>query len=345
MTSSPPRPPRRPRRPSWPPQVGRALRAGTLGLGTTLAACGGGSSQDAAPPPPVQAPATGLYMATQFSVDQLTEHTDLVYATRANPDGDQYTAGNRRAAETGAETLALRLDLSMPPNAVAGSPQPLVIWVHGGGFQSGSKEDFRAEMRSYAQAGYVAASINYRLTPDNARSPARRLQAITQASEDLMDAIRFLKSRAGTYHLDVQRIATLGSSAGGGMALINAVEPDTLAGTQSGVPRQSARVRAAVSTGATLVEGNLDTGSLLRVDPDDTPVLLLHANPTDRTTGATWSGHLLPTQARFTAAGVRCDVVAQPDMSHVVDLSVQGPWWEPVRRFLWTELDLAALPR
>src|SRR4051794_27150461 len=54
---------------------------------------------------------------------------------------------------------SLKLDLYRPE--AAGEPLPLVVWVHGGGWSAGSKENSQAVMLS--GRGFAVASINYRL--------------------------------------------------------------------------------------------------------------------------------------------------------------------------------------
>lgn len=290
-----------------------------------------------------EAPTSGLYLSPQFAESAIVQVRNVVYSQRSNEGGVQATSDKRRASEAGAPRLELTLDVAMPPNATASAPQPLVIGIHGGGFYGGSKEDMYGDLRSYVRAGYVVASINYRLTPANDTSAQRRWRAIQQATEDVMNAIRFLKANADTYHIDSSRITTLGSSAGGGIALLNAVEFDALAGSASDDSGRSSKVAAAISTGATLGEKGQDTDSLLRFDANDSPVLLLHAKPSDSVTGATWSDNVLPTQRRFEAAGIGCTVVAQPDRVHTVSLALDGPYASNIRPFLWRHLRLEGL--
>jgi acetyl esterase/lipase len=169
------------------------------------------------------------------------------------------------------------------------------------------------------------------------------VRALQQAMDDGMNAIRHLKANAAAYGIDPTRVATFGNSAGGAMSLVNAVEFDTLVNTVSDYPGVSSRVQAAVSTGATLVDANASADAYVHYDSADSPVLLFHANPTDGTSGATWSGSVLPTQARINGSGNTCTLVAQPDRSHTVDLSLGGEYWPATRQFLWDKLRLAAL--
>ncbi|GAB4110368.1 MAG: hypothetical protein Fur005_01860 [Roseiflexaceae bacterium] len=82
--------------------------------------------------------------------------------------------------------------------------QPLIIWIHGGAFRMGSKED--DVPLEYLAKGYAIASLNYRLS-QHALFPAQ--------IEDCKAAVRFLRAHAEEYRLDPQRFAAWGSSAGG----------------------------------------------------------------------------------------------------------------------------------
>ncbi|HSI56018.1 MAG TPA: alpha/beta hydrolase [Ideonella sp.] len=313
----------------------------TLGCGLQ-AGCGGGGGAAPAPTAAVVGP---LYAQAHYTDSQLARYPEQRYSTRPNEGGLQYSSDNHKTAEAGSTTLDLRLDVAVPPNASAQSPQPLLVWVHGGGFMAGSKEDMLEQALSYARAGYVVASIDYRLTPfERQQTFAGREAAIKQATEDAMNAVRYLKLNASRFHIDTTRTAVLGSSAGGAIALFNAIEFDTLAGAVSDDPAVSSRVDAAIDNAGTYRDATYDSDRFLRYDAGDTPVLLLHANPTDGVTGTTWAGHALPTQQRIAASGNSCTLVAQPDLSHSVDLSLGGPYWAHIQPFLLAQLRLPASP-
>lgn len=309
----------------------------TLSLLGLLASCGGGGSG-------VQS--IGDYFQTAvFQAAQVQTHANVEYSRRPNAGGTQYTSDSRKASELGTDTLTLLMDIWVPPNATSATPMPLVVFVHGGGFKEGGKEDgyIVADAVSYARAGFVTASVNYRLTPDNTATPDIRLAAITQGADDVMNAVRFLKKNASTYHIDASRVAIVGTSAGGALALVDAVQADELAGTTNDYPGTSAKVSAVVSTGATLVDRYSDTSGLLRYDSTDAPVLLFHANPTDSTTGATWNDNAVPTCDAINGSGNSCTKVAQPDMTHTVSMNLFDKWWPTIQPFLWNELLLANL--
>lgn len=97
-----------------------------------------------------------------------------------------------------------KLDLYLPEKAER--PLPLIIWVHGGGWQNGSKDGCPPLRAGYVAQGYAVASINYRLS-GHAVFPAQ--------INDCKAAIRWLRAHAKEYSLDPQRFGVWGSSAGG----------------------------------------------------------------------------------------------------------------------------------
>jgi acetyl esterase/lipase len=295
-----------------------------------LASCGGGGSS---------AQRVGEYFQSAvFQSAQIQSYGNVRFSQRPNAGGEQYTSDARKSSELGTSTLSLLMDVWVPPNATSLTPMPLVVFVHGGGFNMGGKEDRADDARSYASAGFVTASVNYRLTPDNTASAERRQTAIIQAADDLMNAIRFLKKNAATYHIDTSRVAIVGTSAGGALSLVDAVEADTLDGTVNDFPGVSSKVHAVVSTGATLVDDQFDSSSLLTYDSGDAPVLMFHANPTDGTTGATWTGNVVPTCNAINGAGDSCTAVSTPNGGHTVPIDLASKWWATIQPFLWTEL-------
>jgi acetyl esterase/lipase len=96
---------------------------------------------------------------------------------------------------------ALKLDLYQPRDAA--SP-PLVVWVHGGAWRGGSKDNM--PLNELVNRGFAIASVDYRLSPV-AKFPAQ--------VRDCKAAIRFLRANAERYGFDASRIGIAGSSAGG----------------------------------------------------------------------------------------------------------------------------------
>jgi acetyl esterase/lipase len=96
-----------------------------------------------------------------------------------------------------------KLDLYFPKDRTS-APLPVVIWVHGGGWQNGNR--YPCPALFLTEAGYAVASLGYRLS-DEAIFPAQ--------IHDCKAAIRFLRSHAEEYGIDPQQFGVWGSSAGG----------------------------------------------------------------------------------------------------------------------------------
>jgi len=89
----------------------------------------------------------------------------------------------------------------------AKGPAPLVVFVHGGGWKRGSKDNATGQFKPvhYPQLGYAFASINYRLVPD---------ATVEQQAADVAGAVRALIDRAGALGIDRRRVVIMGHSAG-----------------------------------------------------------------------------------------------------------------------------------
>jgi acetyl esterase/lipase len=100
---------------------------------------------------------------------------------------------------------AQKLDIYLPPDG--NGPFPVVVDIHGGAFAIGDKRDIHLmSFLSGLERGYAVVSLNYRLSGE----------AIFPAGlQDIKTAIRWLKANTEPYHLDGNRIAACGGSAGG----------------------------------------------------------------------------------------------------------------------------------
>ena len=105
----------------------------------------------------------------------------------------------------------LRLDLYRPPHAEGSLP--IVIMIHGGGWTEGDKRDLPDLNEYLASRGYVVASVAYRLAPR---------WTFPAAQDDVAAAIQYVKDLEHTHSLDPNRIALVGRSAGGQIALLSA---------------------------------------------------------------------------------------------------------------------------
>jgi len=100
------------------------------------------------------------------------------------------------------------MDLYLPPNT--GKSTPIVINIHGGGWNKGNKES-QTGFNSFFKKGYAVANIAYRLS-QQATAPA--------AVQDTRCALIYLINNADRLNIDVNKIVIMGGSAGGHLALM-----------------------------------------------------------------------------------------------------------------------------
>jgi len=131
---------------------------------------------------------------------------------------------------------SLLLDLYMPEKL--DQPVPGLIFIHGGGWEQGNRNDYRYYTVRYAKRGYVVATITYRLSHE-ATYPA--------AVQDAKCAVRWMRANAAKYHVDPDRIAVLGGSAGGYLSMMVGYTSDVPAlEGDGGHGEHSSRVQAVV---------------------------------------------------------------------------------------------------
>lgn len=177
--------------------------------------------------------------------------SDVVYATLPN------TPYGKRE---------LHLDLFRPDKP---GKYPVLLLIHGGGWRSGNKSMDIPLAQQIAAKGYVTAAVEHRLSPE-ALYPA--------AVYDIKAAVRFLRVNARKYNIDPDKMAIMGSSAGGQLAALvgmtaNAKKFDGYEGNN----HVSAKVQAIID-----MDGILDF-----TDPNESAK---DTDPTRRSAGAYWFG-------------------------------------------------------
>lgn len=114
-----------------------------------------------------------------------------------------------------AQGIPLLLDIHLPDHPTS-TPLPVVIFVHGGGWRGGVKEN--PPGLSFIEHGFALVSINYRVTG----------QAIWPAQiHDCKAAVRWVRANSEQYGFDPTRIGAWGSSAGGHLVAMLAVSGDS----------------------------------------------------------------------------------------------------------------------
>ncbi len=115
----------------------------------------------------------------------------------------------------GYQNVALQMDILRPAHK---EKMPAILYIPGGGFINANRANAMQERMELAEAGYVVASMTYRVAP-TAQFP--------QPLEDVKAAIRYLKANGEKFDIDPNRIGVMGGSAGGYLA--------AMAGTTSGL--------------------------------------------------------------------------------------------------------------
>ena len=269
-----------------------------------------------------------------------------------------YFAGPAFAADRSPETVTyarpggeeLEADVWRPPGggpageADAAKGRPAVIVVHGGGWRSGERGDFPRWNAWLASKGYVVFDIDYRLSPP----PSWR-----DAPADVRCAVGWVKENAARYGVDPERVALMGRSAGGHLALLTAY-------TQGSAPTPGCDARNLHDTGVAaavafypptdlarlsslgylggmdrFIGGTRDAvperyrllSPVLRVDPRAPPTFLAHGG--DDQIVPSGQSELLADRLR--EAGVPHRLVELPWANHTFDF-LWGGWGSQITR-------------
>jgi acetyl esterase/lipase len=113
-------------------------------------------------------------------------------------------------------TEDLKLDLARP--ALTEGLRPGIVYIHGGGWSAGNRKAYTTDIQEAAKRGYVAVTIEYRLTQPDKSGKAK--YPFPAQIEDCKCAVRWLRANAEKYHVDPNRIGATGGSAGGHLSLL-----------------------------------------------------------------------------------------------------------------------------
>lgn len=124
--------------------------------------------------------------------------------------------------------------------AKSDAPAPLAIFIHGGGFRSGGKEDIQAsDLGELLSSGISVASISYRLLPND---------PLPGAFYDGRRAIQFLRSMARAWNLDKSKVGCFGSSSGAVIGMYLAFHDDmAISESADPIERESTRLTCMAS--------------------------------------------------------------------------------------------------
>ena len=151
--------------------------------------------------------------------------------------------------------------------AKSDKPTPLVLYIHGGGWRGGDKNSLgAAAIKSYLDAGISVAAINYRYVQQAVELKVE--PPVKAPLEDAARALQTIRSKAGEWNLDKNRVGATGGSAGACSSLWLAFHDD-LADPKSDDPitRESTRLWCTAVNGA---QTSLDPKELLEWIPNYT---------------------------------------------------------------------------
>lgn len=97
-------------------------------------------------------------------------------------------------------------------------PQPTLIYIHGGGWTGGTKEGAFMSAMPWLEMGWNVVNVEYRLA---------RVSHAPAAVEDCLCALRWIAAHAAEYHIDTSKLVVTGDSAGGHLALMTGMTPDS----------------------------------------------------------------------------------------------------------------------
>jgi acetyl esterase/lipase len=221
---------------------------------------------------------------------------------------------------------SLQLDMYKPKNLV--KPGPLLVFIHGGGWTGGQRADYLVYLVAFAKKGYMTATVSYRLVKDSIY-PA--------CAEDITDAVQWLFKNGKTYGYDPNRIALIGGSAGGHLALLaaygwqkNNVKNDTAAHrikavvdlygpadfTTEFAKNNSTVINFLGHTYREAPELFTEVSPIHYLDKNDPPTIILHGT-SDQTVPISQSDRL---KARLDALGIPNVYIRFPLWPHTMDL-------------------------
>lgn len=229
---------------------------------------------------------------------------------------------------------SLTLDLYLPVSVTRSSARPVLLVIHGGGWDSGDNQQLTEWNHRWVAQGWAVAALNYRLAPRH-HWPAQR--------EDVAAALAAIKSHAARFGLDWRRVVILGRSAGGQIATATAygLHDPSVRGVIALYSPHDMRFAYGVSRS----DDSLNSLKLMRQyfgGPPDTqerielydsasgqllaaknspPALLIHGFPDT----LVWYKHSRRLKERLDELGVSCTHLELPWATHAFDYNPDGP--------------------
>lgn len=113
-----------------------------------------------------------------------------------------------------------KLDLYLPSTPAPSEGYPVMLAIHGGGWHKNSKEHFIPAVQQLTSDGFAVVAVNYQLA-------TAKSQSWPTAIQDLEQALGWINRQSAKYKLNPEKIAAVGTSAGGHLAMLLATGFDT----------------------------------------------------------------------------------------------------------------------
>lgn len=235
------------------------------------------------------------------------------------------------------------LHVFLPKDHKASDQRAVTLWIHGGGWKSGTPDLMFPHCRYFASRGAIAISVAYRLAPDG--GPV----TVHDSLDDCRTAIRHLRSHARELGIDPSKIAVLGDSSGGHLAAALGTLPSGDAAGPSSVPDAMVLCNAALDLtaiswlkdlpgtpagAAGTAAARLQALSPLRAVGKSTPPTLLLHGTADQVVPHAQSASF---QKAMLAAGRPCQLVSLEGTGHAFLLPGYGKPAEIVRALVETD--------
>jgi acetyl esterase/lipase len=150
--------------------------------------------------------ALGIFTVSAYPAFGQGYSTSITPAYRVTPNITYLTANNFEA----------KLDVYARSDVT--TPQPTMIWIHGGGWTGGNKEGATFSLLPYMEMGWNVVNVEYRLA---------KVSLAPAAVEDCLCALRWIIRNAKQYNIDTSKLVVSGGSAGGHLALTTAMIPSS----------------------------------------------------------------------------------------------------------------------
>jgi acetyl esterase/lipase len=150
-------------------------------------------------------------IAAVFAVAADQPSPTAVWAAKAV---SQYNTDAADVVYLTANNFELKLDVYRRKDVK--TPQPTVLYIHGGGWGGGSRNSILYLITPWFEMGFNVVNVEYRLT---------KVSPAPAAVEDCLCALKFVAARASQYGFDANKIIVSGESSGGHLALATGMVP------------------------------------------------------------------------------------------------------------------------